>query len=227
MQHLRNEQFYRHVFDRETFSVTDSNHLGDCARCQSALAAVRHLAQELAIARRSQPSPEQRTQYYQFFQQVQSRRPDGWTSRLIQQVRMTLALDSRQRPAMQGVRSGAVQSYRLLYSADPADVELLVEPQAQGRRVEGDLLPLDVVRLAMPALIELWMTDSTPFAMPAAVTSNASTSPAHTSGSMAQQAVESDSLGRFHLEDVAPGRYDLYITPAAGPLLQIQGVAIT
>jgi hypothetical protein len=114
-----------------------------------------------------------------------------------------LALDSRSRPLAAGVRSAAATAYRLLYAAGAVEVELMVEPQNGVRIVAGEVLAEEDV--TGPFLIEL--------------SADAADAPAYTT--------ESSAEGRFHLDRVAPGRYQLTITGASGPAIAIHPLELT
>lgn len=205
MDHVDEEELYAHIFQDRSLDERSANHLQHCKQCQQHVSALRRLAQEFLIARRSQPSPAQMARYVQLIQQVQQQ-SSVWT-RLAQHVQMALALDSRQQSARQGLRSGMARAYRLLYSADAADVELLVEPEGYTRRIQGEVLPLDADALLAPVLVELLSAE-------------------HKTG-IAHWTVESNAQGRFQLDGITVGYYHLTITPTKGPYLQIKGIDIT
>ena len=205
MNHLTEEQLYEAVFAHSVLAHEAQSHLVTCQECQHHLASLQRLAQELNIAVRSQPTPLQLERYQQLGDQIQ-RQPSSWERLVSHAQQMTLTLDNRQRTGVAGYRSGGQQSYRLLYSANSADVELLVETQGQLRRIEGEVLALQPA-LRTPVLLELsaLQRESAPAALVA----------------------ESTVQGRFQFDNVPLGYYNLTITPIEGPYLQIEGIDIT
>ena len=193
MSHLTAEQLFAIVFDQTPRDAATAAHLATCSSCSAELARLTTLAEELALARRSQPSPQALQRYAALFAQVQ-RRPAPLKA-LWQTVRAALAWDGRQQLGLQGVRSGAQARYRLLYQCAEAEVELLVEPEAAPglsqsgdlRRVEGEIVSTG--HAAPSALVQLLD--------PAGV---------------AVTEAEADSAGRFRLAHVVPGSYRLLIT---------------
>jgi hypothetical protein len=132
--------------------------------------------------------------YAALFAQVQ-KRPTPLDS-LWQTVRAALTWDGRMQLAVQGVRSGALARYRLLYQCAAAEIELLIEPvSAPGssqsgalRRVEGEIVGTGQAAAA-PALVQLVDTEG-----------------------VAVLETEANADGRFHLAAVPPGSYRLLIT---------------
>lgn len=206
MNHLTEEQLYEAIFAQRTLADEAQRHLTACQECRHEWASLGRLAQELSIAVRSQPTVQQLERYRQLGEQIQ-RQPSSWEQLVSRFQQMTLILDNRQRVGMQGLRSGSLQSYRLLYSANAADVELLVEAQGPVRRIEGEILPLQPTVLRTPVLLEL-------MALP-------------NDNLQADLVVESTLQGRFQFENVPLGYYNLTITPIEGPNLQIEEIEIT
>ncbi|MBX3001444.1 MAG: hypothetical protein KF893_23185 [Caldilineaceae bacterium] len=206
MNHLDDEQLYQAAFADKTFADEAQHHLAGCKVCQQRVANIRRLVAEMAIAAHSQPTARQLAHYRQLASYIH-RQPSPW-SRLITQIhQMTLTLDNRQRLSLQGWRSGSVKGYRLLYSADSADVELVVEAEGERRRIEGEILPLQPATLNIPVLVEF-----------------------HASGGQSDQpeiVVESTLQGRFQFNGIPLGYYSLMITPIEGPYLQIEDINIT
>ena len=208
MNHLDEAQLYTLVFDSAVLADEEQHHLRNCATCQQALQAIQLLASELAVAQRSAPSPAAQQRYASLFAQVQ--RQPSLLQQLWQGVRATLAWDSRQQPAFQGVRSAGATAYRLLYTTPQADIELMVEAGQRLRRVEGEVVAASDVTgdtasaaSATPALVQL------------------------VAAGALQHEVETDDIGRFHLRDVAPGAYDLLFTLASGDLLAVSDLEIS
>jgi hypothetical protein len=161
---------------------------------------VQLLAGEFRIARRSAPSPVALQRYASLFDAVQ-RQPTP-LQQMWRTLRATLAWDSRQQPALQGVRSGAAASYRLLYTAPSAEIELLVEPSQGGHQLDGEVAAENAA--ATPALVQL-------------VGGN---------GALLYETETTDS-GRFRLAAVAAGAYTLTVTFAAGDVLTVPALEIT
>ncbi len=204
MNHLSDAQLSAHVLDHMPLSDLAATHLQSCDHCQREFRGLVVLNQHLEVARRCHVSPGQLQRYAQLFEHVQQK--PSPLARLAAHV-MSLAQDSRQRMGLQGLRSGGNQSYRLLYSASAADVELLVKPQGAVCSIEGEVLPLDEDQWRAPVLVEL---------------------SAATPGAEALDlSAESNAQGYFHLSSVTLGYYDLVITPSEGPFLQIKGIDIT
>jgi hypothetical protein len=205
MQHIAEDRLYEHLYDRRMLTEAEMEHLSLCESCSQQMATVERLATAMAVKRRSKPSQSQLDRYVQLYEHARRRSTErpGW----IQLLQMALALDSRQRPALSGVRSGGARNYRLLYSADAADVELFVEPAGDIRRVAGEVLPLDEDQLLTPVLVELIS--------------------AGRQEADSLWTAESSQQGRFQLDGITLGHYDLVITPYSGPFLQIKGIEIT
>lgn len=204
MNHLAEEQLYEYVFEQHSLSESETAHLGVCTACQQQERSLQLLRQTLLVARRSHVSTVQQERYYQLLSHVQQR-PSRW-ERWFEQVQMALMLDSRQRMGLQGLRNSLARSYRLLYSANAADVELLVELQGQVRHIEGEIMVMDGAQLQVPVLVELLAADRE---------------------RELNLSAESTLDGRFQLPGVTLGYYDLVITPTEGPFLQIKGIDIT
>jgi len=150
------------------------------------------LKEELYVARQSQLNNETRKRYYGFFEQVQTR------SIIAEWIEALLMLDSRQQ-LPQGIRSGnVVTSYRLHYAAEQAEIELLVEPQGQRRRIEGEVFSIDGEELGA-ALVQIQSLDS--YEIVHETTSNEN--------------------GRFRLENVNSDNCTMVVTPEAGPTIEI------
>lgn len=205
MKHFTEDQLYTAAFDSTEADADLIDHLAQCTDCHRQFTSLRRLAEALSVTRRSQPSSAQIERYQQMATLLPQKTSGlaGWVA----QIRATLLQDSRQRLALQGMRSGGQQAYRLLYTADRVDIELLVDALGSSRHIEGEVLTVDGEDLQSPLLVELhaalpgqgdqvWMTESNP-------------------------------QGRFRLDGVALGAYDVVITPSTGPSLRIEGIQIT
>lgn len=204
MNHLSDDQLYSLIFDPVRPSSEAAAHLEECPQCRDHLARLYDLRDELVMARHSQPTVQALHNYSQLFSQVQQA-PSRLT-RLIQHARATLTWDSRQQPALQGVRNVAATYYRQLYTTARAEIELMVMAHTPQRRaIEGDIIVLGGQEQVTPALLQLQTLDA------------------------AQTLYEaiSDEQGRFHIADVPPGNYQLLITPVQGTLLEIDRLEIT
>ncbi|HXF61643.1 MAG TPA: hypothetical protein VNK95_08500 [Caldilineaceae bacterium] len=193
---------YNHLLDGVPLPEDAAAHLAGCPPCRERLARLEQLMTELAVARRSRPSPATEARYAALFAQV-AQRPAGVASELAAWVKGVLAWDSRRQPLLAGVRGAG--AYRLLYTAGEAEVELLVEPVGSGRRLIGEFYRDNEGAVV---LVEL-----------APLTAPPSPYPVNT--------VESNSDGRFILDRVPPGQYRLIMTPFDGPIIEIEPVELT
>jgi hypothetical protein len=190
------------VLHEEALPLTMQEHLAACAICRQRLADVRMLHEDLAIAKASQPSPQTLDRYAALFMQGQPQ--PGRISHMMSWLRATLLWDSRQQPALAGVRGVGAPSYRVIYSAATADVELWVVPQANFCSVEGDCILSGVNRDAAQLLVQLTARDSSDHQLEAAT----------------------ERGGRFHFAQVPNGVYDLWITPTSGESFVIERLAL-
>lgn len=204
MNHIPEEYLYTHLLDQALLSPVDADHLAACGECQNRLAALRDLLRELAIARRSEPSAAVLERYHQLFAHVPQQ--PGLLTRLVERLRAQLTWDSRRQPALQGLRNVATPHYRQLYTAAGAEIELMVANRASHQRtLEGDIITLAGHAPLAPALVEL----------------------AATADPQQVHEVQSDAQGRFQVENVTPGHYQLTITPTHGASLAIDDLEIT
>ena len=203
MEHLPEELLTRYAFAEATWIGEEADHLSTCQGCQANLAALRAIADELSIARHSEPPPAVRARAHQLFGQIQQQ--PSWLGRIVQRFQAQVLWDSRQQLATQGLRQGRRERYHLLYTTQLVEVELSVEPEAGSVMLEGDLLPTDAGDLFGQALIHL---------QPAAPTA-------------ATYEFYSAADGHFRVTGVAPGPYTLLITPQDGPLVEIEGLTFT
>lgn len=200
MEHIAENDLYAMVFDGASLAPDLAQHLVACPACREQVAALELLAAEFRIARRSLPSAAALARYADLFAAV-ARQPSP-LQQIWQRMRAALTWDSRQQLALQGVRSDAPANYRLLYSAPPADVELLVAPGPHTRQIEGEVLAEE--QSAAPALIQL-----------VAVAGGA------------QHEAETDGYGRFSLDDVVPGVYAMTVTLAGGQSFGVDDLELT
>lgn len=203
MNHLSDAQLYSIVFDPVRPTSEEAAHLAECMQCQAQLASLGRLANEMVVARRSQPSAAALANYSQLFAHV--RQQPSLLARTVQTLRATLTWDSRQQQALQGVRSGSVDRYRQLYTTARAEIEFFVTTRtAQRRDIEGELIAEQAAEPLTPALLQLQGLSEPPVSYE----------------------TESDAQGRFRLANVAPGRYQLLITPRRGELFEIDELEI-
>lgn len=203
MNHLNEERIAQHIFDAVVLNASEAEHVASCAECQMKVQSISALGRELAVARFSQPQQKSLDTYYQLFDQVQTN--PSFLSRSVQWIKAQLQWDSRQQPALQGVRGAGSPSYRLLYSSDIADVELMVEARNGNRWVDGEIIPLAENTIQFPALLQF-------------------------SNQLVNQVVyevESDQNGRFRVESLTPGNYSLSLLPSQGAHLQIESLGLT
>lgn len=199
--HLSIEQLEQHIWDGVQLAAGASSHLAICPRCQQELARLRNLAAELVIARRSQPSAAALARYQQLFTSMTPQ--PSYLDRLVTWVQAQLVWDGRRQLAVQGARSAARPSYRLIYASTTSDVELLVTPYPTTFGIEGEFLVAGNT-LSTRALIQLEPQ----------------------SQSDITHETETTNGGRFRLDHVAPGRYTLWITPEQGSALEIRGLEL-
>lgn len=107
--HVSTDDLYDLAFDG-TASPLVTEHVAACDRCRQELEALRSLAHELEIARRSTPEPLHLDAYRAMFKHVQAQ--PSPLQRILNQIRATLAWDSRRQPTPQGVRGLEMNSYR-------------------------------------------------------------------------------------------------------------------
>lgn len=202
MDHLTDTRLDALIFGALPLAQDETAHVQECALCRSRIDAYTLLRQEFAIARRSQPSAEQLDRYSHIFRETLA--PD-FVQRLgsfLNSLRLSLVLDSRQQAL--GLRRAAGFGHRLLYSSDEVDVELLLEPEGEGWRIDGDVLPFAPQTIGTPYLLEL-----------------------QSDGAAAgNYSVQSEASGRFRLTDVPSGRYHLLLTPTHGPVIEIPSLEI-
>lgn len=196
--HISQDEVFALVFDGAVLPAA-ADHLLHCASCRQQVDGLRQLAADLTIARLSEPAPAVLAHYRALFAQIQQQ--PSMLHRAVQRVQALLTWDSRHQPALQGVRSGAANTYRQLYVADDTELELMVEQAGRLRRLEGDLIAETAA--GAPALVELL----------------------DAAGALVYTA-ETDADGIFRLDEVAPGSYRAVITEANGAVLEIEPLEI-
>jgi len=201
MNHLTDTQLITHVFDRFALTASESAHLMACALCRMHLQGLENLGRELAIARQSQPTLKSLSSYYQLFRHLPQ--APVRLANVLQTMHAVLTWDSRQQPALRGVRTATAPTYRQLYTTECAEIELVVATHSQQCDLEGEIIASCANGLVMPALIQLQ-----PY-----------TASAH-------YATQSDARGRFCIFKVAPGRYALVIRLLSGLAMMIDELEI-
>jgi len=209
MTHLLDTRLDAYLFDAVSLTQDESAHVDACPICRARFDAGILLRDELQIARRSQPTPAQTARYARLFVEEHSQSVGQRLASLLQSLRLGLVLDTRQAAPALGVRGVAGFGHRLLYSSDQVDVELLLEPEGANWYIDGDVLPFEPDSITAPYLVELQGSGST----------------AQSSAALRYH-VESATSGRFRLMDIPPGQYDLSLTPARGPAIEIPGLSI-
>lgn len=202
--HLTEEQLYQHIIDKHEMSIEESLHLRNCGHCTHRASSVSYFLNEMSLVRRSQPSRQAIQNYNALFAYVKQQRPGHVVADLWEMIKATLLRDSREE-ALAGLRSANAVSYRLLYTTERADIELLVEPSSQGRRLEGEILTLEQTESLTPALLQLQREADHEILYE----------------------TECNDSGRFQFDDVQPNQYQLYITPLQGAAIQVETLNIT
>lgn len=205
MTHLSDEQIEHALFPTASLGEAAASHLANCEACQQVLAELRLLLADLAVMRESQPSPTALANYQQLFAGASAQH--GLRA-LAARFLATLAWDSRQQPALQGVRGGAAVSYRLLFSCEQADLEVAISGRGAAAAVEGEFIQRDAGKTTRQqsgnALITLLPRD----------------------GTLEPYEAETDAGGHFRLAEVAVGRYTLLVMPATGAAIEVEDFTI-
>uniref|UniRef100_A0A7C1JN64 Zinc-finger domain-containing protein n=1 Tax=Caldilinea aerophila TaxID=133453 RepID=A0A7C1JN64_9CHLR len=197
-EHIAVDDLYAMAFDGVASSAV-AEHLAACSHCRQELEALRNLAHELEIARRSEPDRTTLEAYRAMFKHVQVQ--PSLLQRVLDRIRAALTWDSRQQPMLQGVRGFEINNYRQVYRAKDIEIELMVERTGRLQRVEGELLSETQEVDAAPLLLELL---------------DAAGNLLHTV----------ECKGHFRLDKVAPGTYRAVITQADGPIVEIDPLEI-
>lgn len=200
MDHMDEDRLLASVLDGEALTTAEQAHLAICVTCQGALKELARLHDDVRVFVRSEVSEATLARYQQLAQAIPVSRKDP-LQELARWITGHLVFDSRNQALAAGVRSAGGRGYRMLYSGESAEVELLVEAEHGARRVEGELL----TDADTEALVQLAPHVAT---WPVLET-------------------ETTVRGRFSLTGVRPGRYDLILTGAMGTTLTLRDVEIT
>jgi hypothetical protein len=214
-RHLAEQEIIALLMDKVTLPAGSQGHLAECESCQASVAAWQQILQDLAMLKVTSPSPAALGRYLQLYQSlVNQEEPQGVQAVLRdwwQTVSAALVWDSRLTLVHGGVRAGAQQEYRLLFSTDDVEIELWVSGQGSSRHVEGDYFqPTAEDRENRPVLQgnqgeQSW--DS--LAAPVLVQLE--------QDGVATYEAESTPGGRFKMMNVEPGLYRLVVVST--PLL--------
>jgi len=93
----------------------------------------------LLEAGKDEPSVAELTSYKNLFQQIRTTQP-SFVSRLSRWVQAQLVWDSRQEPALQGMRSAGQSDYRLRYTTGYTNIELAVAHEGRLHHIEGEII---------------------------------------------------------------------------------------
>jgi hypothetical protein len=187
MEHLHDTRLMEAVYDDAALTADELAHLAQCHDCRRAHVSLQTLASELDVARASAVSVAAEARYAGLFTAARQGAAQTPWKRAAAWIYAQLAFDSRAQALAAGVRSSASTNYRLLFAADQAEVELMVEPVQARRRLMGELVEV-MGGLAAPALVELAQAD----------------------GKTILEAV-TDEQGRFLFNDLPTGQYTLTI----------------
>lgn len=200
--HISPDELYALVFDNTAMTAAAADHLARCTPCRRQVDDLQELVTDLTIARLSQPANAALDCYRAMFVHIQQQ--PSPLRRFVDQIRAVLTWDSRQQPALQGLRSGAAATtYRQLYAAEDIEIELMIERVGRLRRLEGDLIADETGDENEPALVELLDKDGT-----------------------AVQSVQTDDDGLFRLEGVVPGVYHVVMTRSRSAPIEIEALEI-
>ena len=176
------------------------DHLSECVTCRAEVVRLEQLARDFAILRRSEPAPEALDRYASYFTHVEVR--PSTVRRMVAALAAILQWDSRQQPMLQGVRSGGAVAYRQLFTTDHVEMELLVEPQQQHFRLQGEIMTLEASDQLGRVLIQL----------------------VDAAGMIREQEAGGD--GRFHFEEAPGGMYRLLVSSLSADILEIEALEI-
>lgn len=214
MEHLNEQGMLAHLLDGTPLTTDERAHLAQCGSCQKEFAALALLQDEFAVTRQSLLSSTLETRLFKLFAEVgrDAQQQDAQQGAfgnvlgaLTEWVKALPLWDSRQQTGAMGVRNASRTSYRLLFGAQETEVELMVEPHNGLLRVMGEVMVPEVEGQNGVALIELMR---------------------HADAKRALE-VESDELGRFALEHVAPGNYVMTVLPRYSQMIVIEPLELT
>lgn len=157
----------------------------------------------LESARSTEPTQAALDRLYQIYDPTAARNrsdSEDWLTRL----RASLNWDSRLQPSTLGVRQAEVDSYRLLYTSDRGDIELMVEPRDDQRLLEGEIVLSDGEFSDASALVIMQPQNQ---------------------GALCETI--SSAQGRFSLDSVSRGVYTLFILLIDGTRFEIDSLEIT
>jgi hypothetical protein len=223
-RHLEEQAIIALLMDKVTLSASNHAHLAECEACQASVAAWQHILQDFAMLKATTPSPATLERYRQLYQApVKQEEPQGFQAALggwWQTVSAALVWDSRLALAHAGVRAGAQQEYRLLFSTDAVEIELWISGQGGSRHIEGDYIqPADADSAQGTDLQE--NQDEPRW--------DASTAPVLVQlerDGVAAYDAESTPGGRFKMINVEPGLYRLVVVSAPS-LVAVETLEIT
>jgi hypothetical protein len=227
-RHLEEQEIIALLMDKVTLPSGSQGHLAECEACQASVAAWQHILQDFAMLKATSPSPAALERYLQLYQSlVKQEEPQGVQAALRgwwQTVSAALVWDSRLTLAHGGVRAGAQQEYRLLFSTDAVEIELWVSGQGNSRHVEGEYFhpagqPTGEESKNHPVLQgnqgeQSWDSLAAPVLVQL-----------EQDGVAAYEA-ESTSGGRFKMMNVEPGLYRLVVVSTPS-LVTVEALEIT
>lgn len=222
MNHLSEERILQLFLDARGLQPEEADHLEVCLVCQEKQARYAALLQDLAIARKSQPTPQALARYYQLFHEIPRQTLAHRVEQALQRLVLALGFDSRLQPGL-GVRR-AIENlgYRLLYTSEQADIELYVESTGDTRRIEGEILIDKESGLEGPFWVELRAAREGEAEADRHQNARATTPLAVT---------VSRPDGYFRIQNVLPGRYRLALIPTEGDTMlswiEVENLEIT
>ncbi|MCB0187584.1 MAG: hypothetical protein KDE31_25120 [Caldilineaceae bacterium] len=213
-EHLAEEQLFTIACGELKPAESAQAHLYSCQQCQEQLAAIELVLLELEVARLSEPSPHAVERYLALFREVDVN-ATGPLAAVVSHaaffadaIKVAVMWNGRERLALQGVRTVGTASYRMLYSTEEAEIELMVEPVAGDFKIEGELLPVTAERQLFPLLLEIHDRSR------------------HSGISIPVFTGESDDEGRFHVPPIPAGEFAIYLAPVDGQALVIESLEL-
>lgn len=201
MTHLAPDSLFAAIFDQAPLPADADSHLAQSALCRRTYADLVELVDELKVARAAEVTLAAADRYAALFSHVQPL--PGPITALWRRFIGQLAWDSRQQPALQGVRSAAAATnYRLLFAGETGEVELLVEREGHLFRVQGEWVAHTGAEQG-PFLVQWFTADG-----------------------VLLYEVETGADGQFALRNLAPGHYRLSIMAPSGDSTEIEALEI-